>query len=547
MSKMYMVLPDDINSIEKLDSWMDKFNSMTYYQRMRSNDMSIAKYGQDNIYRYNELKAKLNSDTNIGKDDNPNDLSDNTMSSLQISNEISIVPDKPNIDQFSDDNFRDNIVQRSKEAEGTGLIILIDTDSNKSIYDYDTDQIDKIRNKYQRFIFMPSEERAMSNQTAQDITGFDNYNLYAHIIDAYNSKENKSMINTSNDTLSSRLIASNSEATLLPYFTLSEINEFNGKYSSSLYEDPYIQEFTEYYKNNHCIYNIYKWFNCLESLYILKDNSYDVNTINSINESILHLGWNPEIPFTRESAIKASRERKIVHEMEKFIMEFMNYEIVDLSYDYLTEEYNRKAYTQIKKYINKSKIDTSKLSPVFMVFTDLNSTFNKLTKVFTKSEWSHATMSFSTDLSSMYSFNRQGFVEETINTYLNINENAMCKVYAFMIDNKARNKMLKFLKYYKDHQSETKYSIMGIINLALNRIDEELENNNLKLICSQFVYMIMKIADLDIDTNKTAAHISPKDLDEYSNDDRLFTIYEGPMKDYDSKFIDKIINRIKKK
>ena len=52
---MYMVLPDDIKTLQALEMWKDKFDQMTLYQKIVSNDMSIAEYGEDNKIKYRKI------------------------------------------------------------------------------------------------------------------------------------------------------------------------------------------------------------------------------------------------------------------------------------------------------------------------------------------------------------------------------------------------------------------------------------------------------------------------------------------------------------
>ena len=65
---MYMVLPDDIKTLQALELWKDKFDQLTQYQRIVSNDMSIAEYGEDNEIRYRKMKDKFN-DHNLNQCD----------------------------------------------------------------------------------------------------------------------------------------------------------------------------------------------------------------------------------------------------------------------------------------------------------------------------------------------------------------------------------------------------------------------------------------------------------------------------------------------
>ena len=70
MDSMYMVLPPEIDTLEELEYWHNKFMQLTYDQRRTSNDISIAQFGSDNITRYNKMRADFfnNNDFNQAYD-----------------------------------------------------------------------------------------------------------------------------------------------------------------------------------------------------------------------------------------------------------------------------------------------------------------------------------------------------------------------------------------------------------------------------------------------------------------------------------------------
>lgn len=172
---LYEVLPDDIEDIEELIRWKYRFDSMTYYQRLISNDMSIAQYGENNIDRYNkkyaELISKVNPEEAIG----------------ESTTEESYWHD---IDDWL---YR---MDRARQAEQDGLIIMIDTNKYETLEDYEKyaysneDKIYELKKKFERFQNLPENKRVLSNQTAQSIFGVDNYVLYERILNKYLSRQN---------------------------------------------------------------------------------------------------------------------------------------------------------------------------------------------------------------------------------------------------------------------------------------------------------------------------------------------------------------------
>ncbi len=72
MDDMYNVLPYNVKDMEELEAWKDKFLSMEYRLQLASDDMSLSKYGQTNMERYNNIKSQfiLNDLNSIQNDDN---------------------------------------------------------------------------------------------------------------------------------------------------------------------------------------------------------------------------------------------------------------------------------------------------------------------------------------------------------------------------------------------------------------------------------------------------------------------------------------------
>ena len=174
---LYEVLPDDIEDLEELIQWKNRFDGMTYYQRLISNDMSIAQYGANNIDRYNQKYAEL-----IDKVNPEESISESEDQSVQL--------------QDYDDWL--HRIERAKLAEKDGLIIMVDTtnledysDNNFKDYPFNNEEkIYALKKKFEEFQNLPENKRVLSNQTAQNIFGCDNYVLYERILNKYLSRQN---------------------------------------------------------------------------------------------------------------------------------------------------------------------------------------------------------------------------------------------------------------------------------------------------------------------------------------------------------------------
>ena len=116
-------------------------------------------------------------------------------------------------------------------------------------------------------------------------------------------------------------------------------------------------------------------------------------------QSILDLGWNPEIPFTNENRIKTSDRVNEIFKQTTPNDIFIDMSNIPESDDYLSES-----------------IDTS-YEPVFLVLTKGKTpVISQGIKFVTNSEYSHASITFDPELEEVYSFNMRkesfGFVRK---------------------------------------------------------------------------------------------------------------------------------------
>lgn len=266
MDSMYMVLPPEVDSLEELEYWHNKFIQLTYDQRRTSNDISIAQFGDDNITRYNKMRS--NFFNNNSNDQTYNDL-------------LSYFKESSTLGLLYGQNFTEKM-DRVKAAEDQGLVIIALTDRDD--YDYE-DPMSVIRNKWEKFNSLSTEQRNISDQTALNIFGIDNYNLYNKYLN--NHLENL----WKHDDYEQYHIAHHTDGRdINVYYTPEEMG--NSKSSSTLVSE------------SGKILDTYKWVNELTNLTIQLKYTNDKNKINGIKEQIHNLWWNPEIPFSLEAASK---------------------------------------------------------------------------------------------------------------------------------------------------------------------------------------------------------------------------------------------------
>ena len=293
-----MILPEDIDNLEELEQWKNKFEALTYYQKKISNDESTSKYGKDNIERYNELKAKLTSTT-------PNDISsvnkdEPTMGSSTVlthsKHESSTVVSSNATNTDDDLHFSnwDDIIARVRSAESTGLIIMINTDNpDRQPKYYAYDDIECLKDKWERYNSLPTEMRVLSSQTAENIIGINNENLYSKILNRYDS-----------NVIESAIIENTEDNLILPYFTVEELKNMKISYSESTIDNPNIKIIRDNYLETGKLENQYLYYSTLLELSDLLEITRDDDSKQKIKQSMLEIGWNPEIPISKSSILK---------------------------------------------------------------------------------------------------------------------------------------------------------------------------------------------------------------------------------------------------
>lgn len=278
------------------------------------------------------------------------------------------------------------------------------------------------------------------------------------------------------------------------------------------------------------------WRQYVSKLCLEANNTSDTKKKNDLKNEIINLGWNPEIPFNEEAITRVKNMRHNLHIFTE----------VD------AEEYIRNIHTFNEATYNQLK---DKIVPVFICLFKGKALHSRGIELYTGSEWSHAAMSFDSSMKQMYTFNMnpkvtsdgvsKGFTIESIEAYWKIDPSIKFKVHALFVTKEQKAMMEDAIKWYVIHQNETKYSFKTIINIALKRVSDFGSEyaNKTEMVCSQFVYTILAIADFKTKVTKDASLVSPGDLDT-SIDDRLYSMFIGGIGLYSSKKIDRMVRQI---
>lgn len=211
---------------------------------------------------------------------------------------------------------------------------------------------------------------------------------------------------------------------------------------------------------------------------------------------------------------------------------------------YLGEE---KELQKFKKEILKEDVileSKSNKKPVYLVFTWTETLFGKGIRAVTKGTYTHACISLDKTLNKLYSYNLVngisklgGMAIEDLRTY---NPNGSVLVFVTYVTEEQHKKLKKVINDLVNNVNKTKYSILNVFGILLNR---PIETNH-NMVCSQFVDKMMKTIDLDLTNGKNSALVTPVDLYK-SASDKIYKVYEGGIKDFKPNKIAKSEKNIK--
>ena len=400
-------------------------------------------------------------------------------------------------------------VKQAEEAEKNYGLVLIYPDnivSNKGKED-----IDRLKSKYNQYLALNQDKRTLSNRTAYNIFGYDNDTMYSRLLSKYMNSQDGYTSDNSNMVI----------APIDQYYSPTDKIDYSSSDVNVSHEE---------------VVDETSWKRVISELCVRMNNTSDSRQKNAIKSEISMLGWNPEIPFNEE-ALKRVRNSK--HTMHIFR------EVDAEDYIKSIHSFNEATYEELK----------DKIVPVYICLFSGKALHSRAIEWYTHTEWSHAAMSFDSSMKQMYTFNANnnvsadgksaGFTIESIEKYWKIDPSIKFKVHALFVTADQRDMMRDAVDWYIKHQDDTKYSMKTIINIFFKKASDfgnEFKNKT-EMVCSQFVYTILAIANLKLRVTKDASLVSPGDLDK-SIDDRLFSMFIGGIGIYNSKKIDNMCRKI---
>lgn len=316
----------------------------------------------------------------------------------------------------------------------------------------------------------------------------------------------------------------------LPFFTPDEMENLG------IFNDPFFEPSKEEILNEKIKvkewYNEYKllskgiisesfreyvplWINKVRELTFKLESDRDNN---SLKQSILELGWNPEIPFSKENRKRASIRIKKLVESSSYnkLIDLTPFKSMDIA-------------TAITE--NNTKNET--LHPIYIILSYTHSKFENDVLKYSKGKYSHAAISLDSSLKNLYSFNiskvNNRLTKESIDIYLSKDkEENILGVFTIFVNDKELNKIKLNINYFVKNKADFEYGFFNVITLMLNKPVEF----NHRMICSQLVNTVIK-----------SSNVESNDLYKLQNDN-IYKIYEGITKDYNKSNVDKLIESL---
>jgi hypothetical protein len=261
----------------------------------------------------------------------------------------------------------------------------------------------------------------------------------------------------------------------------------------------------------------------------------DPEQIDYIKQSLVDLGWNPEIDYTVENQIKAKKRIESIYQ-ERYK------DILTLDITSLVET------TDIKEeIINEGHSD--KFVPIHVVLVKGSEGFSDVISTVTNGHFSHSAICIDNDFNKLYSFNlvngvssTGGFSIERLDNYPKENRLA---VFTFFVTKDNHGKIVNRIRMLANNIDKTTYSIANILTIPFKSINLNLDNS---MICSQFVDSILKMANIDI-TGKDSSHVVPNDFYRAATktNGKIYKVFDGITKDFKPKKVIAYVNRMSKK
>lgn len=561
MDKYYVITPT--SDLDELENEMVAWCNLPFEFRMRSNDECIRRYNMTNIELYNLIKSNILKNY-IPAD--PIDMIGSSISEGTVTDDGIDLPD-PNYLNLEETDYQWK-KQIAAQLELSPNIVIINP-FRGDIKDYDLNDLEEKINKY--YMLLP-KYRLFSNSYSVNLWGYNVPNMYAIM-----RKKLLSMEGIENDVIIT-LGESKYEKCLSPIVDLANeriflddkigllnikldacakmgINE-KAIYNSivkdidkAIYERDFldilpkvvpfftISEMNEmgYYNNEASNINPKDYYKTIKEKMNLLSESEIANSEDTqrIIEEVISLGWNPSVEINEKNIQFARmRQAKWLKENACTVVDIRNIK----SNSIVTE-----ASSMMKSMYKKFN-----LYPVYIVLSYSDTIFGKIVRKVKHSTYSHAGIATDSNLQHILTFKKSlkdnGFSVETVDNYLAESNNALLSVLCVFVDLNTKNKLEAAIKHFIAKQDKTKYGFGNLFNIFINRSKDD-DPENLSLVCSQFVDVILKMVNLDL-LGKPSNLAIPQDFSDVSDNKKVYKVYEGLAKEYNEKSVEDLIRNL---
>jgi len=195
-------------------------------------------------------------------------------------------------------------------------------------------------------------------------------------------------------------------------------------------------------------------------------------------------------------------------------------------------------------FITEELNSNNDVYPVFIALLRGKTFFSGPIGAWTKSPYTHASITLDPELRYFYSFNMvdndDGFIMETRKT---LNKSEGINISVLFVDKQTLNRISRNLKTYIKNKDKTSFSIRRIIGAAFGLGKE---TSPWKQVCSSFVHGILSDAGVKLCSDDIKC-VKPSDLAASidKNKKYIYQVYDGPVMDINSDDIKIKINQIK--
>ena len=179
---------------------------------------------------------------------------------------------------------------------------------------------------------------------------------------------------------------------------------------------------------------------------------------------------------------------------------------------------------------------------VYIVLTRTRTKVARLIRLYTKDPYSHVSISFDDDLSTLYSFARRkihnplnaGFIEEHVDSGIFGQDTEIeCAIYQLKLKKEQYFRIKEKVSEFLENPLEYGYNFRGLFSAAINLPYTKPK----KFFCSQFVAWLLGTAGVQLISKKYAL-TRPEDFRKNLNQ---YMVYEGKLHQY----VQNMHNRIK--